>query len=297
MRSVFDVKRPPILSNYVVQDETQNSQILFNSPELTINKDSNYVSFIKETNVPEYFDSIKAPEINRIKDNIVLINGDYYFYKDINPQHMINELIGSYLSAYLGIPAVNYQIGLNNGVLYALSKLFYKPNHIYQSCNDVFGKVAYLEADIRQNINEETIYSQTAMLSLINNKEMIRKILKLTALDLKMDQVDRHDGNIMIEIYKTIINLAPLYDFSYSYFDSRIFMYSNPFVIVNRNQKSIENLALKYPEIVPFLNQLGNLPISDVIREIEQANHITIGDDIKHEYQQKDEEYSRKLIL
>ena len=62
-------------------------------------------------------------------NNVVKIDGKYYYAKKCYTTTLINELLGSYYSGLVGLDVVDYRIGKSNSDMsyyYALSEIFYK---------------------------------------------------------------------------------------------------------------------------------------------------------------------------
>lgn len=95
---------------------------------MILNKNSDIINFdLKNIPIKE-MESINIPYYlkPRMIMGVVKIDGEYYYAKSINDKKMLNELIGTYLSKYIGLDTVDYKIGIYNGSMYALSKLFYE---------------------------------------------------------------------------------------------------------------------------------------------------------------------------
>ena len=95
------------------------------------------------------------------------------------------------------------------------------------------------------------------------------------------------------------LDLAPIFDFGNSYFEKTKYpdkyFYDNPFIIVRKNKLSLNALSRQNPEIIDFARTLIDIPIEDVLTEIEKEKQITIPDETKLFYKKKDEQYTKVL--
>lgn len=271
---------------------------------IIMNSNSNIKTFTKK---PLDQDEIKSLHIplhlkEQIENQIVKINEKYYHAKMATSKEMLNELIGSFLAKQLNLEAVDYQIGIYEGDLYALSELFYDENHTYPLFEEYFSKTEQNQEALFDNDGLGKPYLiQPKLSKLVKDEQLANKILKLIALDLKMDQVDRHSENVMLRknIKTGTLDLTPIYDFANSYFAisnyPRDFIYDTPFIIVRKNKLSLRALSRKNPEILKSSKTLIDTPIEDVLSEIEKEKQITIPDKTKAFYKKKDGEYTKVL--
>ncbi|MBR1413390.1 MAG: hypothetical protein IJ574_01815 [Bacilli bacterium] len=246
---------------------------------------------IIESNIPN--------NLKTVIDKTIMINNEYYYSKTINEESLINELIGTYLAKLINLDAVDYKIGNYNDNLYALSKLFYNQQFDYTYVHNYYNKYASANnTSLLKCMFSPFIYIEDSMVELVENKEMINNILKLILLDIKMGQVDRHIFNLLIKINKETkqVDLAPIYDFSYSYVDNlNTYIYENPFIELKENIFSLKAFSLKYPQIKEYLDILLHTNIQDVLNDIEDKNNIKIDNKYIDKYIYKDRQYTRTL--
>ena len=91
---------------------------------MILNDSSNVIHFKYGNNSSELKEILAEDFYPDISD-IVIIDGEYYHAKMVTNREMLNELIGSYYSRLVGLDAVDYKIGILNGQIYALSKMFF----------------------------------------------------------------------------------------------------------------------------------------------------------------------------
>ena len=234
-------------------------------------------------------------------NNVVMIDGKYYYAKKCSTPTLINELLGSYFSKLVGLDSVDYMIGKSNtqlSYLHALSEIFYKEDYNYTTVEDV---VAGLRPDDTKAFTRGlgSIYvCDTSVLSLFNSPQLIDGALKMTAVDLKMGQVDRYNYNVVIRDDGIEKQLEKVFDFGWSYavgVDDKKSCYYNPFLVVKRNTISIWGLSRRYPQLKESAAVLSTTPLYDVLKEIEKRFNIKIEDRDIPRYLEMDKEYSKVL--
>lgn len=270
---------------------------------MLINNNSCFIPFIPQKLSPNETQKLYIPNgLEEIVSSIVKIDGKYYYYKEVNFNQLINELIGSYMSRLINLDAVDYQIGIYNGISYALSQIFYNPNYEYHNCQDFFGTIANHKLVESESLISKIYLVEDKLLERINNPTMLLNILKLTFLDIKMGQIDRNNlGNIMVKKSKFngLVDLAPMFDFECSYDDSppypEFYFYDNPFVVLRKNQLSLSSLCKRHSQILETLHILATLKIEDVLNRIQEEKRIVLSAEEKKYYEEKDKEYSKVL--
>jgi hypothetical protein len=233
--------------------------------------------------------------------NVVRIDGKYYYAKKCSINTLINELVGSYYSSLIGLDVVDYKIGKTKSdisSLYALSEIFYKDDYSYTTVED---SVAGLRPDDTKAFTRGlgSIYvCDTSVLSLFHFQQLIDSVLKMTAVDLKMGQVDRYNYNVILRDDGYEKHLEKVFDFGWSYavsIDDKKACYYNPFLVVKRNAISICGLARKYPQIKKTAAILSTTPLYDVLKNIESRFNIKIEDKDIPGYLEMDNVYSKLL--
>ncbi len=241
---------------------------------------------------PELYPTISQNK--QLLERLIHHNDTLYFIKITSKTELLNELIGVYLAKLIGLNTVNYEIATIGNSLYVASPLFYEPNHLYQTCTEHY-KTSATKVLVREKEGIVPKLLPISVLKVIDNPELLDDILKLIALDLKMDQYDRHNLNVTLDTYDGTTTLAPTYDYSASYY-YHTDRYNNPFVIINRRSINIWFFAQMYPHIKPYLKTLKETPITDILEQIAKDFDINITNKEYDTYNQKDKQISRTLI-
>ncbi len=213
--------------------------------------------------------------------NITRLNGTFYHFKFPSERFMINELIGSYLAKRINLDTVDYEIGLLKESYVALSKIFYEEGYQY------FSSKSFLANKERSSyISGVSKFTglKIGNLKSVRGESIFDDILKLTAVDLKMGQCDRHDGNLQVRIDKVgTISLAPIYDYGCSYMEDRNSVhyrdYVNPFVLVRRNPFHLGRLVRRFPKLWDYIQFLHSISMEEILGDIESQKLINFEDD------------------
>lgn len=256
-----------------------------------INEHSNIINM--ETKNFNYDHAYVPNNFYLVKSNVYYHDGVNYYAKRVyDEESIINELIGSYLSKLIDLEAVDYKIGVYNDSVYMLSELFYDDSFDYRYvdksyCNFDLEKIK--KKYFVDNIPEEYPYIRD-------------KILKLALLDIKMCQYDRcSETNITIKKSKVsnYTDLAPIYDFSFSYptsfADEQLVVYYNIYLAIRKNAESLKLLVKKYPQVKDTLNKLANIEMKTIISDIQDEQRINISNKTKNNLLEQDYESTKIL--
>lgn len=254
----------------------------------------------KKLNEEEHHHLYIPDRYQYLTSQITKYQGEYYYYKLVNIHEMANELIGSALAKRIDLDTVDYKIGktrINSPYLYALSKVFFEKDFTYTDCYDVYGEISEYQSTDSTSFLSYFYLNDTKLLEREENYNTILDVLKLTALDLKMGQFDRHEENLFLKIDSVgQIALAPIFDYGCSYSDkfySKI--YNNPFLMLRKNKLSLFLFARKFSEIREYASLLESIPIHDVLSEIENEHMIEFSDKKRSYYQKRDKQNNKIL--
>ena len=259
-----------------------------------------------------YFDNISIPIADQVSlgfpkkmryyaHNVVVIDGKYYYAKKCTTNTLINELLGTYFSNLIGLDVVDYRIGKTNNdlsYLYALSEIFYKDDYTYTTVEDMFASLRPDDTRAYSKGLGSLYVCDTSILSLINSPQLIDSALKMTAVDLKMGQVDRYNYNVVLRDNGIEKELEKVFDFGWSYAvgkDDNKSCYYNPFLAVRRNTISLWGLVHRYPQLRESAAILCDVPIRDALAHIENRFNIQIEETDIPGYIELDQKYSKLL--
>lgn len=215
---------------------------------------------------------------------IFLFNNYVYYPKSFN----LNELIGEHLAEKDELRTVNfecfkyYNYSKEEGIIIA-SKSFINPTSNYELCTK-FYRSSKFDLDI---LKKDCIDND-------NFNKLLLNILKLTAIDVYMGQVDRSSVNTQFEIYdSSFLDLAPCYDYSDSYWDND-FSYENPFFSF-KTQEDFEKLFSIYPQSLKLFKQKQNINLIEIIHDIEDTKGFKLSKSVFESYKRKEENSQKKL--
>lgn len=226
---------------------------------------------------------------------VELDDGVYYMkYASI-----IDELIGSFLAKKIKLDSVDYQIGIYKDNIYALSKLFYNRDYEYFYPKDYQKFKMNNSSKTHPNLITD-IYCFRCKLKQFD-ENLTNELLKLIALDLKMGQVDRHGHNLMFkkDIKTGVVDLAPIYDYSYGYpvFGVPFKYYKNVYIFIRTNYLSMMKLVRKFPQIMEYIDILKEIDMEEILEAIETEKNIKIEPDERKFRIDRDKEYTKKLKI
>ncbi len=261
---------------------------------MVFNNSSKVICFNHRNLLPEEYERYHIPlNQSNIKNLVVNANGSIFYTKPLGNYRMINELIGSYLAKKLDLDTVDYEIGKTATGLQALSKPFYEEGYDYQYFNDYLHLSRYPKRSFLEKVNPFHSYCVTTGLDILKGTTLYEDALKVTAVDLKMSQVDRHGNNLQVKVKEAkAVSLAPIYDYSESYIigDSAT-IYRSPLVWVRKNRTSLEELIRRHPELWEYLEYLISLSICDILENIGDEKEIEFTGDEMFNYMK-----SQKII-
>ena len=100
-------------------------------------------------------------------------------------------------------------------------------------------------------------------------------ILKLTAVDLMMEQVDRYGRNMEVIIKDDTYTLAPIIDFELSFFNDKKFTYFNPYILIKKDIRSLDKFYNKYEEGYKYLEETFKTTGKELLDYMKEEYDIT----------------------
>ena len=232
-------------------------------------------------------------------------NQNWYYFKkeelknDVFPFSLIDELMGSYLSNYIGLPSISYQIAStkkNNCENYGIASLnFKKDGFYYMTFHKLLEHYEYLD-------NFERIqFLKTMCVNLQNERLLMDHIFKLFALDIYMLQKDRCDINLQFQIDQktSFFDFAPLYDFSNCRFcpDSSGIKINNPLGVLDTS--TIPKLMQEFPLFYEKLEFVFQFSLKEIWEKIAKDYYFnqecSLYDRIYNYYEIKEEKVKKYI--
>lgn len=207
-------------------------------------------------------------------------NHTIYYIKKTN----LNDLIGEVLANNMKLRTVCFELFQNqNGDLWMAFPDFKQKNNTY-----------YSPTKISSNLSENTLYLWKDGCRNQKNKEgFLDQIFKMFAIDIYMKQQNRI-SNVKIEKFDNgDINLAPLDDYSDSYWNQFV-GYSNGFYNFSSLSDYHKMLAC-HPQFLEILKQIQTQSMTEILQNIEQQKGITIPSTMKDFYFRGEEISQKKL--
>lgn len=220
------------------------------------------------------------------KDNFIKYNNKIYYLKKCiysrNMSHILNEIIGEYVSKYFKLDTVHnilikYGIDMKYGLI---TKNFVDNRKYYYYFNDtLFVKLNNDSLVGLDNLyNLDLVYDKNYNIIKVDNNCLnifIKNIKKLIIRDFITKQTDRHSKNMVIKCINDKIFLMPIFDYEHSFYNDDCLAFNHIFdfdllldkvCYIVRNDDYFEQL-LKYAM---------NMNINDIINEVEYNYHIKL---------------------
>lgn len=244
--------------------------------------DSFHADNLEKANIPDAI----WPYCN---NHVISINDAYYIWKY---DSLAVELIGAYLSSILGLESASYSLALYGDKPFVVSKVFFEEGFHYFMAGDFDGAMELFGKPV-ENI-KTSFYCFVERLHLLP-KQVLDKMLKLIAIDLKMGQVDRNEENIIFKRNKVTgeLDLAPAFDFTNAYVSSSY--YKNPFLFLRLNHKSLADFIREFPKIREYIDALQSVSMDVMMDGILEKSGVAFEKAEIAFYQSFDKGRSRML--
>lgn len=228
-----------------------------------------------------------------LKNNWYIYDGEYYYYKRLDSAFRImNELIGVYLSKYMGVSTIEYTLALDFGkIVGLLSKNFRKLKKRYYLATCVNSK--YLKK-FSKSLNEPIV------------DELRKSLDRLIMKDFYSCMTDRVRNTLVSMTRLKNVSLETSFDYEMSFIDERDSLYPrfekdethefdryfNPLFYTDDEDKSYGEInydtlkgMMEYDEYLIYLfERIMDFDIVKAIKCIEEENGMVVAEDLKNYY-------------
>lgn len=235
--------------------------------------------------------NISLPDLI-LKNNWYVYNGEYYYFKKMSiAMRVVNELLGEYLSKYMELPTVEYELVLDfNKIVGLLSKNFRNRQKKY-----------YASYEVKRR--DLSLFSTAIESHKITD---LRKILdRLIMKDFYSCLADRGNNTLISMTFLKKISLEESFDYELSFVDERestelnlgsekpkYDTYYNPLFVSKDPDSRYEEITydilrgmLEYDE---YLNEVFErimvFDIKKALLDLEDAHNFKIADEMKEYY-------------
>ena len=179
-----------------------------------------------------------------LKRYLVLMKDGYYYEKKLEKEALCNEIIGRYICNKVNLETTKIEILKEEGSLYDVVT----PNYRKSS-------FSYIEEEDKFEFGLKVSLFNDEYFDFLSNA-LKKDILKLTALDLMMEQTDRYARNMELSISKSgSIRLAPVIDFEFAFETLDPYKYTNPYLAIEKTEEALFSFCNKYPSFFPYLDK------------------------------------------
>lgn len=211
--------------------------------------------------------------------------GELYYLKELDDIiKFYNELIGSEMSRYMGLPTIEYGLIENNHELIGLiSKNFKDPNFKYE-------KSYNLLPDEKEKINR-IVFSETDC-----DQEYKRLLTLYLFNNFYIDLKDRRNNSLYTLNNEGNIGMAPVYDFGFAFEDDKSCYYSDPLISCMFDEEVINGLLNTNEYTKEALEKLSDLNILSIIRIIDGKYNINTPKIVRDVYKKYEDKRKKFLI-
>ena len=199
------------------------------------------------------------------------LSDGYYYAKKKDEVKICNEIVGRYLCNKLGLETTSLDLLLDRDKLKMVTPNYRKEELKYQYQKDDADKLFKHQYDIER--------------LKILPKAYQTEQYKLIAIDMMMEQWDRHGKNMEEVIVGDSLHLTPVIDFENSFSLNPCFVYDNPYVSLPKNDVDIYRFLNDFSNAYQYFLEVFGIDSGELIEYIESNYPIKVKDEIKESYE------------
>lgn len=226
-------------------------------------------SFFEELKITREEYALYPSGINKY---LIELSDGYYYAKRVTEFQLCNEIVGRYLGNKIGLDTTSLEILFDKGKVKAATPNYKKKDVTYRIPKN----------DIKLMGSDQYNVDNLKLLP----REYQEEQIKLIALDIMMEQIDRYDENMEEIITNNSVELAPLIDFERS-FNRHFrpeFSYSNPYVCLPKNIKDIDKFLNDFIEAYQYFIEMFSTEEDELLNYIEDNYPIKVSDRVIWKY-------------
>ena len=201
---------------------------------------------------------------------LIELSDGYYYAKKKDEVKICNEIVGRYLCNKLGLETTSLDLLLDRDKLKMVTPNYRKEELKYQYQKDDADKLFKHQYDIER--------------LKILPKAYQTEQYKLIAIDMMMEQWDRHGKNMEEVIVGDSLHLTPVIDFENSFSLNPCFVYDNPYVTLPKDFTNIDRFLTDFEESYRYFLEVFDVEVDELISYIENNYPIEVPDKIKEIY-------------
>ncbi len=267
-----------------------------NNSSIILKDESKVIDFKNASKMPYEIITAKlnipGSDKSRYDNWYSIMHESYYFKERARLQDIITELLGVYLSKYMGLDSVEYELAVQDGELIGLlSKNFRKENADYVYASN-------LTTEDRKKIRNYA-NAKVSIVSIPYKKMVYDYIMRLyyaATFDLA--------NNVLCERKHSIPHISTLFDYEKSFMETEEDSFYDPFLGISISGKTIRVISETHPLMKHSISKALGFDITKAFKAIESEYNISIPDEVKAQYQEfnserkdfiKDKVYQKKL--
>ena len=202
---------------------------------------------------------------------LIQLSDGYYYTKNIKYEfRLCNEIVGRFLCSRVGLETTPLELLVDKDAIKIVTPNYRKEELTY----------LYPKDDL------DLLYSHNYKINKLNMlpKNYQKEQYKLIALDMMMEQWDRHSHNMEEVIINDEIHLAPIIDFERSFDYTPLYNYFNPYLNLPKDFENISRFLGDFPDAYQCFLDAFSVDIDEIIEYIENNYPIKVDNKIKEIY-------------
>lgn len=225
-------------------------------------------SFFKKLNISrERYEKYFGPNGFLVK----LSDGYYYTKEVVSEFKLCNEITGRFLCSKVGLATTSLELLVDHEDTIKMITPNYRKKDL---------SYFYQKDDVNLLFSYNYNIDKLRVLPKVYQKEQF----KLIALDVMMEQRDRHSHNMEEVIINDNIHLAPIIDFEYSFDYAPLYNYYNPYLNLPKNFENICKFLDDFPDAYQCFLEAFNVDVDEIIKYIEDNHPIKVDNNIREIY-------------
>ena len=190
--------------------------------------DENKISYLESIEIVEKKDENKLfYKDSCYKNNFIKYNNQIYYLKKCNPHrnmsHILNEIIGEYISKYFNLNTVHNILIRDKDKKYGVMTRNFidnKDDYFYFD-NSLFVNLENTPLVGLDNLNNlDYVFDKKSKQIQLDDNNLnifIKNVKKLIVRDFITRQTDRHSENIIVRCIENKVYLMPIFDYEHSF--------------------------------------------------------------------------------
>lgn len=241
--------------------------------------DSEKLSYCRDNDL-EKLNDIVSKGINLEQDNLELkgknysinwynIEGTWYYFKKLNKEKRLNQLLGELISRYFGISSAHYILAKKD-----CEEGIATPNFCEEGFN--YRRLSYFGITKTYDEFETLIELKKICFSKEIYDNLVKEIKSILIRDFFCSEYDRYDYNYLLKEKDGIITSAPLFDYENS-FNTEVFKKHRSILgSFDIDDEKFIKIFQDDDDFQMLFNKLIDIDMISLLEQLEDENQIII---------------------